>query len=263
MKDITVIIPTVQETYSDYGLKLLDSAVTSARMAADLYKGGKVKLCIIHPSDIEIPEAGRYDDVRYIANSGATDYCSQINEAVRNVDTEYFSILEFDDQYMKKWFRMFDEYFTAHEDVSIFLPINIVKNLETGEMEFVNEIVWAASFSEEIGYVDFGCLENCSLFNLTGGIFKTSDWLGFKPSIKLAFNYEYLLRATNKKQKVFVVPKEGYHHDIFRNGSLSSEYMETIKDSDVQKWFELAKREYSFDEDRNKTIISDKVDELK
>ena len=89
-----------------------------------------------------------------------------------------------------------------------------------------------------VGVIDFECLDNCSTFNLTGGIFNTSDFIkvgGLKPSIKIAFNYEFLLRATDKKLKVIVVPKEGYKHLIGRKGSLTSEYEKTISDKDVKK----------------------------
>lgn len=265
MKDITVIIPVLLEHLTDSAnVEKFKRAVESVETAASKYKGGKVEILVVRPaSDADDIEFGIKTPVRYVRNDGGTDFCSQVNLAASNVETEYFSILEFDDYYMDKWFAMFDEYHLSHEDVSVFLPVNVLHNLDTGESEFVNEIVWAASFSDEIGFIDFSCLENCSLFNLTGGIFKTEDWLGLKPSLKVSFNYEYLLRATHKKQKVFVIPKEGYHHDIFREGSLSREYMDTLSDEDTELWFRLAKRECMFDEDRNKGIIKEKVEDLK
>lgn len=265
MRDITVIIPVLLEHIVDSeNVGRLKNAVESVDRAAARYKGGKVGILIVRPeSDDDDIEFGLKTPVRYVHNDGDTDFCTQVNLGVGNTDTEYFSILEFDDYYMDKWFAMFDEYHLSHEDVSVFLPVNVLHNIETDESEFVNEIVWAASFSDEIGFIDFECLENCSLFNLTGGVFRTEDWLGLKPSLKVSFNYEYLLRATHKKQKVFVVPKEGYHHEIFREGSLSREYIDTISDKDTELWFKLAKRECMFDEDRNKGIIKEKVEDLK
>ena len=73
---------------------------------------------------------------------------------------------------------------------------------------------------------------------------------------------KFLLRATDKKLKVIVVPKEGYKHLIGRKGSLTSEYEKTISDKDVKKWFELAKCEYPYVKDRNKKIISDDKKEI-
>lgn len=262
MKDITVIIPILLDAYSHPLDQMLNKAVDSVRAAAENYKGGKVKLLIVRPydkttDDLHFPNI----EYRYIYNKGNTDYCSQVNLGVENVDTEFFSILEFDDWYSPKWFNMFDEYYNTNEDVSVFLPINVVHNQKENTSELVNEIVWASSFSSEMGVIDFECLDNCASFNLTGGIFKTSDWLGYKPSIKVAFNYEYLLRATskNKKQKIYVIPKEGYHHELFRDGSLIDQYVKEIPEDTNPLWFELAKREYSYDEDRNKGIIEERV----
>ena len=262
MKDITVIIPVLIDQLNTGELA---TAVKSVIDCQEYYTDGKLKVMIVRPSDSQTddPYFGDKIEIEYVYNDGKIDYCSQINFGVKHVDTEFFSILEYDDYYNKKWFNMFNTYYNTNEDVSIFLPINVLHNAKTNEREFVNDAAWASSFSNEIGYLDFECLQASASFNLTGGIYKTSDWLGYKPSISVAFNYEYLLRATNKKQKVFVVPKEGYHHEIFRKGSLTQEYFDTINDDDNMKWFELAKREYAFDEDRNKGIINIKEDELK
>jgi hypothetical protein len=142
------------------------------------------------------------------------------------------------------------------------------------EYEYLNQIAWSTGFTsnddnidvaamDKIGNITFNSLQDVASFNLTGGIFKTSDWLGYKSSIKIAFNYEYLLRVTYKKQKVYVIPKEGYYHMLLRDGSLAEQYINEISEEDAYKWFELAKREYYFDEDRNKDIINDIKEELK
>ena len=263
MKDITVIIPILNDQLDSNDLV---HAVNSVKECQKYYNDGKLKVLIV----VEKSENGLdytvFDDIKYkyiVNDSGKYDYCSQINFGVKHVDTEFFSILEYDDYYTKKWFKMFNDYYDTNADVSVFLPINIIHNSKTNEREFVNDIIWSNGFANEIGYIDFDCLQSSGSFNLTGGIFKTSDWLEYKPSIKVAFNYEYLLRSTHKKQKIFVVPKEGYHHEIFRENSLSDQYMNTVTDDENMKWFELAKREYAFDEDRNKGIINIKDDENK
>lgn len=208
----------------------------------------------------------KYKNYTILENNGATDFCSQINYAVDYVDTKWFSILEFDDVYTDCWFKSFEEYFYTKEDVSLFLPINV--QFEDGApniRQFCNEIVWANEFSSEIGYIDFECLENYVGFNLTGGIFNTQDFIKigkFKPSIKLAFNYEFLLRLTHKKLKVFVIPKEGYIHCFNRKNSLTEEYSKSLTDKEIKQWFELAKCEYPYNEDR-KTTINTKIELLK
>ena len=256
MKDITVIIPVLDKQLDS---DELTNAVKSVKDCQEFYTDGKLKVLIV----VEKVENGldytQFNGIpfKYIVNdTGCYDYCSQINFGVKHVDTEFFSILEYDDLYTKKWFKMFNDYYDTNEDVSVFLPINIIHNAKTNEREFVNDIIWSSGFANELGVIDNDSLQQSGSFNLTGGIFKTSDWLGYKPSIQIAFNYEYLLRATYKGQKILVVPKEGYHHEIFKDGSLSTHYLETVNNDDNMKWFELAKREYAFDEDRNKGIIN-------
>ena len=47
-------------------------------------------------------------------NDGKTDYCGQINYGVSQCVTDYFSILEFDDEYSNIWFKQFGEYLPHH-----------------------------------------------------------------------------------------------------------------------------------------------------
>lgn len=262
MRDITVIVPVLRSSDQKTLKRALDSVVECQKF----YSDGKLNVMIVSEKSENVQTGYILDGVEcktIVNKSGKYDYCSQINYGVKHVNTEYFSILEYDDYYNKKWFNMFTNYLNTNEDVSVFLPINVLHNVKTDEREFVNDIIWSSGFANSIGYIDFDCLQSTASFNLTGGIFKTSDWLGYKPSIAVAFNYEYLLRATDKGQKVFVIPKEGYHHELFKDGSLSEYYINNISDEDNAKWFDLAKSEYTFDEDRNQGIddIKRKSDE--
>ena len=45
--------------------------------------------------------------VSILYNSDKTDYCGQVNFGVDKCETEYFSILEFDDEYSNIWFKNF------------------------------------------------------------------------------------------------------------------------------------------------------------
>lgn len=182
------------------------------------------------------------------------DYCSQINFAVSHIDDEWFSILEYDDVYSPYWFKSVKDYYYSRENVSLFLPINVQYEFDAPNIaQFCNEHVWANGFSETMGYIDFECLDNFYSFNLTGGIFNTNDFKkigGFKPSIQVAFNYEFLLRLTHNKLKVFVVPKEGYTHILNREGSLLDRYYKEFDENAIKGWFDLAKCEYIYKEDR-------------
>lgn len=269
--DITVILPIHKLEYedTDYLKKSLKSYLDNC----STYAHGKLKLLVISSKDVcqavttivNSAMTVSENDYSIVINDGDTDFCSQINTAVKLIDTEFFSILEMDDEYNPKWFNMMHEWYETEASASVFLPINVQYNEDKTKWQFGNELVWANSFSNELGVIDFDCLNNCSTFNLTGGVFNTSDFIkigGLKSSIKVAFNYEFLLRATNKKLKVIVIPKEGYKHLIGRKGSLTSEYEATIKDNDIKKWFDLAKCEYPYAKDRKKKIISDDKKEI-
>ena len=197
-----------------------------------------------------------------VNDTGKTDFCSQVNFIAERVQEKYFSILEFDDEYYKKWFWQFAQYQLGNEDVSIFLPVDVVYDSQKPEYwQYGNEMPLATSFSNKLGYIDFDCLQNFSAFNITGGIIRTEDFKTagmFKPSVKISFTYELFLRMTKKNYKIMVVPKLGYKHAFNVKGSLTKEYEATIPEEDIDKWFDLAKRECSYKQDREKTISKKK-----
>jgi hypothetical protein len=149
------------------------------------------------------------------------------------------------------------KYLDFMPETSVLLPLEDIYDYQNGKyIGFGNEAPWASSFSDELGYIDKGCLENYFNFYLTGGVFNTDDWNdvgGLKPSIKLTFWYEFLLRLTNKGKKVFVMPKVGYVHMMGRKGSLMEKYREQMDADESKFWFDTAKQEYFYKDDRNKT----------
>lgn len=272
MNKINIIIPL--HKFNDVVISYTRNAIKSIVNNIPTFNGELITT-IVCPEEvyknldeyIEIfKKETKYDNINVIINNGDTDFCNQINYAVQNINEDYFSILEFDDEYAKNWFKMVQDYYYTNEDVSVFLPINVQHNNDKTKWQFGNEIVWASSFSNDIGYIDFDCLQNCSTFNLTGGVFNRNDFIKIgmlKPSIKVAFNYEFLLRLTNNNLKVFVVPKEGYTHVIGREDSLTDIYNKTIQEEEIKKWFELAMREYPFTEDRKKGIVLNSEEVIK
>lgn len=272
MNNITIIMPV--HLYDQTVDELMKKAIGSVVDNTQTYEG-QLTTMIVCPTNIlddikkfvaDFKENSDYKDITVIENTGDTDFCSQVNYGAQHVNDTFFSILEFDDQYAKNWFKMAYDYYFSNEDVSVFLPINVTHNSDMTKWQFGNEIIWASSFSNEIGYIDFDCLSNCSTFNLTGGIFNTNDFIRIgmlKPSIKVAFNYEFLLRATDNHLRIFVVPKEGYIHTIGREGSLTEIYESTMNDDDIKKWFNAALREYPYLEDRKKGINDVEPEKIK
>lgn len=267
--NIVVIVPMHKIEEKD--IALMTESYNSVVECRKLYSDGKLIVKYVVPKELvgKIEDFSKVkEDCGYLVNEGQTDFCSQINFAVKNLVNEfkYFSILEYDDTYRAKWFKMASDYYYSNENVSVFLPVNIIHNGNGDQWQYGNELPLAGSFSKKIGFIDFECLENCSTFNLTGGIISSEDFIavgGFKPSIKIAFNYELLLRMTKKELGVMIVPKEGYVHTIGREGSLTDIYMKTIPNEEIPKWFELANREYKYQEDRNKGISKAKAEEVK
>ena len=260
-QDITVIIPVHELNH-----ELLDKAVNSVRECQKHYKDGNLIVTVVAP--FKDSENSKNVDNWFLNDSGDETYCGQVNYAVQHIDTKYFSVLAFDDTYTEKWFKFFSDYLYGNEGVSAFLPLNIVTDVNEEHWQYGNEAALAEFFSSELGFLDFDSLQDWSGFSLMGAVINREDFIGvvmYKPSIKLAFDYELLLRMTNKKLRVMVVPKEGYKRIIGREGSMTDLYRKEMEGTDdIQKWFELAKREYTYTEDRKKGISKkQKLEEVK
>ena len=197
-------------------------------------------------------------DYKIITSEDKTDFCTLVNLGAKNVETEWFSILEYDDEYLTQVFeRNFKVYSEYKPETSVFCFLEEL--IDFNKKNFVgygNEAPWATSFSNENGVIDFDCLENFFDFYLTGSVFNTKDWLsegGLKPSIKVSFWYEFLLRLTNNSKKVYVIPKLGYKHYVNREDSLFDSYRKDIDEKESEWYFQLAKTEYFYKNDRNKS----------
>ena len=196
------------------------------------------------------------DIVTILENDGETDFCSQVNYGVSAAKSEWISILEYDDEYAKIWFKNVVEYRDAHSNVDLFLPIVIDVDDKGQFIGFTNEAVWANSFSDELGVLDNNSLLAYQNFNIDGMVVRKSTFeeMGkLKPSIKLTFIYEFLLRLTFKDVRVMTVPKFGYKHVNQRPDSLFASYRETMNPAEAKWWLQTAKKEYYFQNDRQIT----------
>lgn len=253
MKDITIIIPI-----HEYDEQIKDLLVRSIKSVPNE--------CIIHviaPYNFEDKLHWLSDEYKNITvftatdKNESTDFCTLVNRGVSTCDTKWFSILEFDDEYTDIWFKNVEKYIEYKPDVSVLLPLEELNDFKKNTfVGYGNEAPWASSFSSEIGYIDNDCLQQFFDFYLTGGVFNTEDWLnqgGLKTSIKVTFWYEFLLRLTNNNKQVFVIPKLGYKHYVDRENSLYDVYRKTVDEKESSWWFELAKQEQFYKNDRNKT----------
>ena len=254
MNKITTIIPLNkfdEEVKTMLGMAVKSHLETSKNNPADLMFVGP-KEVLDKVKELKLAEA------QYVENEDAW-FSTQINVAVKNVKTDYFAILECDDEFTPIWFDNVMKYIETGDDIAVYLPLTEVydyQNKNMGPVGYVNEAVWASSFSERLGYFDNECLQDYLLFNTTGGVFRTKDFIeigGLKDSIKLSFWYEFMLRAINKEKSIYVIPKVGYFHSVNRDNSLATEYAQNMSDRESEFWVELARKEYLYKNDRKKT----------
>ena len=254
MEELSIIIPVHE--YNDTIKKYLERAIQSVEAQTEKPS----KIIIVGPKEIANNIVKNYNtsiDLHLVENDGPTDYCSQINLAVKSVTTKYFSILEFDDYYQKNWIKNVNIYTKYKPDFSIFLPISKFVDVKDNEVCLSNEIIWSLSFTDTLGVIEPDILQSYGDFSVPGGVLRVDDFIevgGLKPSIKLSFWYEFLLRASNNGVKIFVIPKTGYVHTIERKNSLMSEYIE-MPEKEKLFWIELAKKEYYF--------VNERVDKAK
>ena len=254
MENLTIIIPVGKFT-TDEQVDLCYKAIKSAKDNKIIVVGPQKELDKLN-KDCSVP-------FTKVANKGRnTSYSANVNLAVKDIDTDYFSVLEFDDIYSDIWFKNAAEYIKNDTDnVMAFLPLTEVVDYNTQDViGYSNEAVWAASFSDELGYFSLDSLMDYLGFNMSGAIIRKDDYVslgGLKESMKLVNWYEFLLRVLYKEKKIFVVPKVGYYHFVNRPESITTEYQNNMTEKEADWWIELAKKEYFFPQDRKKTYSED------
>ena len=251
MKEIqyTVILPIhkMDELYKEMLLRAVNSIV-------DFHND--VKLLIVCPTEVKTEidkiDLGDKLSISYNVHTGDTDFCSQVNRGIGNCDTEWFTILEVDDEFRPTWLKSMNEYVENFTDIDVFLPIVKDINVEGKFLNFTNESVWAYGFGENQGYLDNEILLDFQNYQTSGGLYRTKvvqDNGGLKENIKLTFSYEFLLRLTHNNVKIMTVPKIGYQHVNFREDSLFFNYKKDenkISEKEAKFWLETAKKEFFY-----------------
>ena len=251
MKKITIILPIHKLEAEDMGM--LNNALLSVE---DFHNDAKVK--IVCPENIKTKadsfDFGQKLEVQILYNTTTkTDFLTQINMGINDCDTEWFSILEIDDEYQKPWLNSMNEYMEEYKDVDVFLPIVKDINVEGKFLTFMNESLWAYGFSKNQGFMDNELLLEYQSYQTSGGLYRTQvikDNGSFKDNIKLTFSYELLLRLTYNGINIMTVPKIGYQHVNFRENSLFWMYKNDknhkLAENEAKFWLETAKKEYFF-----------------
>jgi hypothetical protein len=219
-----------------------------------------VKVSIVCPTSLkkELKDLSDKLEINIVTNKGETDFCSQVNLGIDECDTEWFTILEVDDEFKPVWLKSMNEYSKVFTDVSVFLPIVKDINVEGKFINYTNESAWAYGFTDMQGFIDNEVLLDFQNYQTSGGLFKTQvikDNGKFKENIKLTFVYEFLLRLTHNGVRIMTVPKAGYQHVNLREDSLFWKYKNeekmTLSENEVKFWLDTAKKEFFFKNKRD------------
>ena len=232
--------------------------------AIDSIKNQQVELeelLIVHTSEESLIELlNNYDfgnlTVTKLLWDKDPNYCDQVNYGIKNAKGKWVSLFEFDDEYASIWFKNVKKYTEAYPEVQMFLPV-VVEVDEKGVFAgFTNEATFAANFTQEMGILTNDTLQDYQNFQTAGCVFKKDiieDFGGFKPSIKLTFIYEFLLRLTYNSVSIMTIPRLGYKHTNMREGSIFWNYKfgeSKMIEDEVRFWIQTAKKEYFFTDDR-------------
>ena len=206
------------------------------------------------------------EKVRVIETQKTKEYAHMVNSAVEEISTDYFSILEFDDEYSSIWFKNAVKYIKAYPDVDVFLSHVIDVDQNNNFIGTTNEVTWSLGFVQgmtpeesysNLGFLDLEALKTYPNFQLSGAVIKKStfeDIGGIKNNLKLSFIYEFLLRMTYNGYKVMTIPKSGYKHMNMRPYSLFWRYRNDdrykLSQDEGKFWMQTAMKEYFFNFDR-------------
>ena len=253
---VSIILPiktSKAKDFEEYFTKAIDS-IKNQQVEVE-------ELLIVHTVEEELKKLlSNYDfgniNVTLLEWNKEPNYASQVNFGIENSKGKWISLFEFDDEYSNIWFKNFKKYSEVYPDVQMFLPV-VVEVDEKGVFAgFTNEATFAANFTQEIGFLTNDTLQEYQNFQTAGSIFKKelfNDFGGFKPSIKLTFVYEFLLRLTYNSVSIMTIPKLGYKHVNLREGSIFWNYKygeEKMIDDEIKFWIQTAKKEYFFTDDR-------------
>lgn len=257
MKDISVILPVESSKHKNFS-ELFTNAIMSITKQSVQPK----ELVLVHTNEESLVSYINDFDfsgltVNLVENKGQSDFASQMNLGVENATSEWVSFLEFDDEYSSIWFKNVQTYIEAHPSVSAFLSLVVDVDEKGTFAGFTNEATFAASMNSEIGYLTNEVLLDYQNFQSAGMVIKRETYKelgGFKPSIKLTFVYEFLLRLTYNSVKIMTIPRIGYKHLNMREGSIFWGYKNgenKVTEHEVKFWLDSAKKEHFFVDDRN------------
>jgi len=253
---LSIILPiktTLVRDFSEYFDKSIKSIQTQSVLPEELV--------IVHSNEqklidyLDSYDFGELNVVKLLWDK-SPNYSEQVNCGIKNSKGKWFSLFEFDDEYSAIWFKNVKKYIELFPEVQVFLPVVIDTDEKNAFAGFTNEATFAANFTQEMGILTNETLQNYQNFQTAGAVFNkqiVEDFGGFKPSMKLTFIYEFLLRLTYNSVLIMTIPRIGYKHTNMREGSIFWDYKfgeDKISEEEIKFWVQTAKKEYFFTDDR-------------
>ncbi len=170
---------------------------------------------------------------------------NNINSAVATIKEPYFIVVSGDESLNTMYIKNLVDYINAYPEVASFLPTTIHMNENNEFQKFSNEFIWTKSIPKKSGFADFELLKNFPFVTFNGAVIKKDAFIDcglLKPSFEKYYWYEFFLRLSHKGYDIMVIPR--YSFAVVTK--LSSDDM--LED---KFWFELSKKEYFFNKDRN------------
>ena len=253
--DLTVIIP-VHKFENESENQLFSEAINSVFNQKNNYLPKEVVVVTTTETKKQINTDKK---VRFVINDETFDNIqSQINKAVEEVKTKFFMVLDFDDELTPFYFENLSNHMEEMSNVDMFLPIIADTTLDKKIHRYINEENWAKDLTNDRhGYLTMETLMNYNLVSISGAAIRKEKFEesgGLKPSIKLSFVYEFLMRFTNIDGIGYTIPKIGYLRKFGRENSYLNEQSK-MEGDEISFWWNLAKKEYVWPHDRNKTYV--------
>lgn len=254
-------------------VKTLESVIASPELT--LIKKDEKGEENIEKMKIEKGEGVNYKIINTKSKTFPQFFNEGFNYALEN-EYEFYCITEQEDSFAVHWFKYADTYAKEEENIDIFLPIirHTVDNVFVGT---INEASWVEGMAEEAGITDINLLLRFNSVNILGSVFRVDAIKesseekenGFtypiKESIRISHSYEFFLRMVYDDLKVRTVPRIGYELKVINKNKfneISSKIPKNltqipsdlggIPQKEIQYYIDSSKKEYFFEEDREK-----------
>ena len=169
---ISVILPIKSAKAIDFD-NFFEKAIQSVKNQKEYVN----ELIIVHcDEDVLTKHINSFDftDLNVVLEKWTKEpnFADQVNRGVEISNSNWCSIMEFDDEYSNIWFKNAKKYMDIYNDVDAFLPIVVDVDDKMVFAGFTNEATFAQNISSEMGMLNNETLQNFQNFQISGMVFR-------------------------------------------------------------------------------------------